>query len=89
MQNARAFMRMSRWHGRCYVASRGGNSVHEQILRNRKRSSKPRFDSKVIRPNGRWVPSSETDVSRTWARARERLKAPALSLQPRVIRIKL
>lgn len=38
---------------------------------------KPRFDHKVIRPNGPWVPSSETDVTKTWARARARQQDPA------------
>jgi hypothetical protein len=33
---------------------------------------KPKFDHKVIRPNGPWVPSNQTDVSKTFERARKR-----------------
>jgi hypothetical protein len=55
--------------------------MHE--LRARKRPSKPKFDHKVIRPNGPWVPSEQTDVAKTWARVREHLQARA-----RVIPIK-
>lgn len=35
----------------------------------------PRFDHKVIRPNGPWVPASQTNVAETWARAREKQEA--------------
>ena len=35
----------------------------------------PRFDHKVIRPNGPWVPADQTNVANTWARVREKQKA--------------
>jgi hypothetical protein len=39
-----------------------------------KSDPKPKYDYKIVRPNGPWVPSHQTDVSKTWARAREQLK---------------
>ena len=57
--------------------------MHEHMPRSRKRSPKPKFDHKVIRPNGPWVPSEQTDVAKTWARVREHLH-----LKARVIPIK-
>jgi hypothetical protein len=33
----------------------------------------PKYDHKVIRPYGPFVPSKTTDVTKTWAKARERL----------------
>jgi hypothetical protein len=59
------------------------NAMHEHTLRTRKRASKPKYDHKVIRPNGPWVPSEQTDVAKTWARVREHLQ-----LRARVIPIK-
>ena len=57
--------------------------MHQPMLPTRKRQSKPKYDHKVIRPNGPWVPSEETDVAKTWARARQQLQ-----LKARVIPIK-
>ena len=57
--------------------------MHQPLLRAKKRPSKPKFDHKVIRPNGPWVPSEQTDVAKTWARVREHLH-----LKARVIPIK-
>jgi hypothetical protein len=31
---------------------------------------KPKFDHKVIRPNGPWVPSNQTDVAKTFEKIR-------------------
>jgi hypothetical protein len=36
---------------------------------------KPKFDHRVIRPNGRWIPSHSTDIKLTIAREKERLKS--------------
>jgi hypothetical protein len=38
--------------------------------------SRPKFDHKVIRPNGYWVPSNQTDVAKTFKKVQERLKKP-------------
>jgi hypothetical protein len=59
------------------------NAMHEHSLRARKRAAKPKFDHKVIRPNGPWVPSEQTDVAKTWARVRDLMRVKA-----RVIPIK-
>lgn len=53
--------------------------MYDLIGRIKKRSLKPKFDHKVIRPNGPWVPSEQTDVSKTWARARELMRMRATS----------
>lgn len=39
--------------------------------------AKPKYDHKVIRPYGPFVPSKKTDVTKTWAKARERLAKKA------------
>lgn len=36
--------------------------------------SKPRFDDRVIRPNGEWVKSNETDITVNWTKARVKLE---------------
>jgi hypothetical protein len=59
------------------------NAMHQHTQRSKKRPSKPKYDHKVIRPNGPWVPSEQTDVAKTWARVREHLQRTA-----RVIAIK-
>ena len=54
--------------------------MFEPMLPVHRPDAKPKYDHKVVRPNGPWVPSKETDVAKTWARAREQLKKQA---QPR------
>lgn len=57
--------------------------MHEPTPRAKKRPAKPKYDHKVIRPNGPWVPSEQTDVAKTWARVREhrQLKARVIPLK--------
>jgi hypothetical protein len=57
--------------------------MHEPTPRAKKRPSKPKYDHKVIRPNGPWVPSEQTDVAKTWARVRghQQLKARVIPLK--------
>lgn len=50
-------------------------------------TAKPRFDHKVIRPNGPWVPAQLTDVAKTWARFRDNCNVgstPARGASPQV-----
>ncbi len=49
----------------------------EPILPIERPDPKPKYDYKVIRPNGPWVHSMHTDVSKTWAKAREQFKQQA------------
>lgn len=37
-------------------------------------SDRPPKDHKVHRPYGRWIPSNETDVTRTWEIARQKIE---------------
>lgn len=53
--------------------------MFEPILPADKVEALPKYDHKVIRPNGRVSPK-QTDVAKTWARARQQLKQQA---QPR------
>lgn len=46
--------------------------MFEPILPADKVEALPKYDHKVIRPNGRVSPR-QTDVAKTWARAREQL----------------
>ena len=45
-------------------------------------SSKPPQDHKILRPHGPWVPAVATDIRKTFARARERMRK-VVELRPR------
>ena len=49
--------------------------------------SRPKFDHKVIRPSGDWIPSHATDVRRTIKREQERLKKESEAKQHRIVSI--
>jgi hypothetical protein len=49
---------------------------------------KPKHDNKVRRPNGRWIPSAETDITVTWDRARKKLEQERKEREEKVHQIK-